>query len=221
MSPENGRFREAQSQAKSSLRFINDLSLGRMVSNGKRLSGPLPEELPERFDPKKTWRPIDEQVRPDMDLASYEAHLVQRAFQYTGFFLLTFGSLQVAALMFCKGWLRAVAALPLIVMVPIVIAGANPNSHRDGSLYGLVVYVPYLPVMVYLAVVLGVGIFWGEGLAQDGGGASGGDVRKYTNEESLARHSYCSVFTGGDRCLDTDAHSLRVTRRGGLSLRGW
>ena len=94
-----------------------------------------------------------------MDPASYEAHLAQRAFQYTGFFLLTYGSLQVAALVFCNGWLRAVAALPLIVMVPVIIAGANPNNHGNGSLYGLVIYVPYLPVMIYLAVVLGVGIF--------------------------------------------------------------
>jgi hypothetical protein len=78
-----------------------------------------------------------------MDPASYEAYLMHRAFQYTVFFLLTYGSLQVVAFIFCKGWLRAVAALPLIVMVPIIIAGANPDSHRDGSLYGLVVYVPY------------------------------------------------------------------------------
>jgi hypothetical protein len=94
-----------------------------------------------------------------MDPASYETHLVQTAFQYTRFFLLTYGSLQVAAIVFCKGWLRAVAVLPLIVMVPIIISGANPRSHADGSLYGLVMYVPYLPVMIYLAVILGAGIF--------------------------------------------------------------
>ena len=94
-----------------------------------------------------------------MDPATYEAHLVQRAVEYTALFLLTYGPLQVAALVFCKRWLRAVAALPLIVMVPIIISGANPNSHGDGSLYGLVIYVPYLPVMIYLAAILGVGIF--------------------------------------------------------------
>jgi hypothetical protein len=94
-----------------------------------------------------------------MDPASYETHLVQTAFQYTRFFLLTYGPLQAAAIVFCKGWLRALAALPLIVMVPIIICGANPKSHADGSLYGLVMYVPYLPVMIYLALILGGGIF--------------------------------------------------------------
>ena len=40
-----------------------------------------------------------------MDPASYETHLVQTAFQYTRFFLLTYGPLQAAAIVFCKGWL--------------------------------------------------------------------------------------------------------------------
>ncbi len=90
-----------------------------------------------------------------MDAASYEAHLVQTAFRITAFFLLTYGSLQVAAIVCCKRWLRAAAALPLIVTVPIIIVGANPNSHGDGSLYGLVIYFPYLPVMIYLVAILG------------------------------------------------------------------
>ena len=36
-----------------------------------------------------------------MDPASYETHLAKTALQYTVFFLLTYGSLQVAALVFC------------------------------------------------------------------------------------------------------------------------
>ena len=94
-----------------------------------------------------------------MDAASYEAHLVRTASRVTAFLLLTYGPLQMAALVCCKRWLCAAAALPLIVMVPIIISGADPNSHRDGSLYGLFIYFPYLPVMFYLAAILGVGIF--------------------------------------------------------------
>ena len=146
-----------------SLPSINDLPLDRIVPGGKWASPRFAKELSERVGRYQALKMLGDQriekVRPLMDPASYEAHLVQTAFRYTGFFLLTYGALQVAALVFSKGWLRAVAALPLIVMVPIIISGANPNSHQDGSLYGLVIYVPYLPVMIFLAVVLGIGIF--------------------------------------------------------------
>jgi hypothetical protein len=52
------------------------------------------------------------EVRSLMDAASYEAHLMQTAFRVTAFLLLTYGPLQVAAIVCCKRWLRAVAVPP-------------------------------------------------------------------------------------------------------------
>lgn len=42
------------------------------------------------------------------------------------------------------------AALPLPFMIPIIVAGFQPSAYRDGSLYGMYFYCPYLPAMIYL-----------------------------------------------------------------------
>ena len=53
---------------------------------------------------------------------------------------------------------RIVAALPLILMLPVIYAGMNRDAYRDGSLYGLVFYFPYAPTMVYLAFFVFAGL---------------------------------------------------------------
>ncbi len=39
-------------------------------------------------------------------------------------------------------------------MVPMIICGLQPSNFRDGSLYKLGFFCPYLPAMVYLVAVL-------------------------------------------------------------------
>lgn len=87
-----------------------------------------------------------------MDPAQYEAHLGDMMFRTMRFMLVTYVPLQVAAIVMMKRlpW-RIVAALPLIPMLPVIYAGMDRDAYRDGSLYGLVFYFPYAPVMVYLA----------------------------------------------------------------------
>lgn len=87
-----------------------------------------------------------------MDPAQYEAQLWDLMFRTMRFMLVTYVPLQVAAIVIMKRltW-RIVAALPLIPMLPVIYAGMNRDAYRDGSLYGLVFYFPYAPVMVYLA----------------------------------------------------------------------
>jgi len=86
--------------------------------------------------------------------ARYEAQLRQTAWWTVLFLLLTYGPLQVAALWRSTGWKRIAAALPLLVMTPLIVAGGNPNTHRDGSLYGLYIVCPFLPVLIYLMGIL-------------------------------------------------------------------
>jgi hypothetical protein len=86
--------------------------------------------------------------------ARYEDWLVQLAIRTTVFWLVTYVPLQAVALWRCTGWKRLAASLPLLPMAPILIAGANPNAHRDGSLYGMYVLCPFVPVALYLVGLL-------------------------------------------------------------------
>lgn len=49
------------------------------------------------------------------------------------------------------------AALPLLFMVPMIIAGLQPSDYHSGSLYGMFFICPYLPAMIYLVAVSSVG----------------------------------------------------------------
>ncbi len=49
------------------------------------------------------------------------------------------------------------AALPLLFMVPMIVAGLQPSAYRSGSLYGMFFFCPYLPAMIYLVAVASVG----------------------------------------------------------------
>ncbi|MBC8872530.1 MAG: hypothetical protein H8E44_24110 [Planctomycetes bacterium] len=90
----------------------------------------------------------------------YEAGLSDAMVRTMGFMLITYVPLQVAAVVMMKRLLwRIAAALPLIPMLPVIYVGFNLDTYRDGSLYGLAFYFPYAPAMVYLAAILGVGIF--------------------------------------------------------------
>lgn len=113
-----------------------------------------------------------------MNPAQYEAQLWDLMFRTMGFMLVTYVPLQVAAIVIMKRlpW-RIVAALPLIPMLPVIYAGMNRDAYRDGSLYGLVVYFPYAPVMLYLAIV-----FFG-GLASRSANANQPDTEKTTSGE--------------------------------------
>ncbi len=71
-----------------------------------------------------------------------------------GFLCVTYLPLQFIALRTCRGAARITAALPLLVMVPMIICGLQPSNFRDGSLYKLGFFCPYLPAMVYLVAVL-------------------------------------------------------------------
>lgn len=96
----------------------------------------------------------------DHDLAArYQAHLWEQVFQISGFLLITYVPLQAAAIWAMKRpmW-RIAAGLPVLPMLPVIILGMQPNTHRDGSLYGLLLMMVYGPVMVYLAIVLVVGL---------------------------------------------------------------
>ena len=94
-----------------------------------------------------------------MDPAQYEAQLWDLMFRTMRFMLVTYVPLQVAAIVMMKRlpW-RIVAALPLIPMLPVIYAGMDRDAYRDGSLYGLVFYFPYAPVMLYLAIVFFAGL---------------------------------------------------------------
>ena len=49
------------------------------------------------------------------------------------------------------------AALPLLFMVPMIIAGLQPSAYHSGSLYGMFFICPYLPAIIYLVAVSSVG----------------------------------------------------------------
>ncbi|MDA1051416.1 MAG: hypothetical protein O3C40_13170 [Planctomycetota bacterium] len=94
-----------------------------------------------------------------MNPDQYEAHLWAMMYRTMGFMLMTYVPLQVAAILMMKRlpW-RIAAALPLIPMLPVIYAGMDRDAYRDGSLYGLVFYFPYAPVMVYLAILIFAGL---------------------------------------------------------------
>lgn len=70
-----------------------------------------------------------------------------------GFLCVTYLPVQFFALWKLRGGRRAMAALPLLFMVPMIVAGLQPAAYRDGSLYGMYFLCPYLPAMVYLLAV--------------------------------------------------------------------
>ena len=71
-----------------------------------------------------------------------------------GLLCATYLPLQFIALWRCRGAARVAAALPLLVMLPLIVVGLQPSNYRDGSLYKLGFFCPYLPVMIYLVAVL-------------------------------------------------------------------
>ena len=74
-----------------------------------------------------------------------------------GFLGITYVPLQCVVLWKCRGAARVAAALPLLFMVPMIIAGLQPSSYHSGSLYGMFFFCPYLPAMIYLIAVSSVG----------------------------------------------------------------
>lgn len=94
-----------------------------------------------------------------MNPDQYDAHLWDTMFRTMRFMLVTYAPLQVAAIVMMKRlpW-RIAAALPLIPMLPVIYAGMDRDVYRDGSLYGLVFYFPYAPVMIYLALFFFAGL---------------------------------------------------------------
>ena len=66
----------------------------------------------------------------------------------------TYLPLQAFALWRRRGATRLAAAMPLLVMIPLIIAGLLPSNYEDGSLYKLGFFCPYLPVMIYLVMIL-------------------------------------------------------------------
>ncbi len=74
-----------------------------------------------------------------------------------GFLGITYLPVQCVALWQSRGTKRVAAAVPLLFMVPIIIAGLKPSAYRSGSLYGMFFICPYLPTMIYLLAVSSVG----------------------------------------------------------------
>lgn len=74
-----------------------------------------------------------------------------------GFLGITYVPLQCVVLWKCRGAARVAAALPLLFMVPMIVAGLQPSAYRSGSLYGMFFFCPYLPAMIYLVAVASVG----------------------------------------------------------------
>ena len=96
----------------------------------------------------------------DHDLAArYQAHLWEQVFQVIGFLLITYVPLQAAAIWAVRHPLgRLAAGLPMLAMLPVIISGMQPNTHRDGSLYGILLMIVYVPVMISLAIALFAGL---------------------------------------------------------------
>lgn len=96
----------------------------------------------------------------DPDLAArYQARLGQEAFEIGCFLLFTYVPLQAAAIWSMRHTIARIAAgLPILPMLPVIISGVQPNTHRDGSLYGILLMGAYGPAMVYLAIFLVVGL---------------------------------------------------------------
>ena len=70
---------------------------------------------------------------------------------------ITYVPLQCVVLWKCRGAARVAAALPLLFMVPMIIAGLQPSAYHSGSLYGMFFICPYLPAMIYLVAVSSAG----------------------------------------------------------------
>ncbi len=84
------------------------------------------------------------------------------------FLLLTYVPLQIAAIWAVQHPAARIAAgLPIVPMFPVMITGLQPQTHRDGSLYGLLLMMVYVPAMLYLAA------FLLSGLASRGAKANG------------------------------------------------
>ncbi len=92
-------------------------------------------------------------------VARYEAHLWEQVFQVMGFLLITYVPLQAAAIWAVKHpAARFAAGLPIVPMLPVIITGIQPNSHRDGSLYGMLLMIVFVPAMLYLVLFLIAGL---------------------------------------------------------------
>jgi ribosomal protein L37AE/L43A len=70
-----------------------------------------------------------------------------------GFLCATYLPVQFLALRKLRGAARVAAAVPLLFMAPMIVAGLRPEAYRDGSLYMMYFGCPYLPVMIYLLAV--------------------------------------------------------------------
>jgi hypothetical protein len=81
-----------------------------------------------------------------------EPWIVERMLWNVGFLCATYVPLQVAALWRQRGINRIAAAAPLLFMVPMIIGACSPDAYRDGSLFGMYFFCPYLPAMLYLSI---------------------------------------------------------------------
>lgn len=91
--------------------------------------------------------------------ARYESHLWEQVFQVIGFLLITYVPLQTAAIWAVKHPIaRLAAGLPILPMLPVIITGIQPNTHRDGSLFGILLMMVFVPSMLYLAIFLFSGL---------------------------------------------------------------
>ncbi|MDZ4686111.1 MAG: hypothetical protein SH850_13670 [Planctomycetaceae bacterium] len=70
-----------------------------------------------------------------------------------GFLCVTYLPLQCVALWKCRGVARVAAALPILVMIPMLYGAVQPLNYDDGSLFGMYFVCPYLPAMIYLVAV--------------------------------------------------------------------
>jgi hypothetical protein len=91
--------------------------------------------------------------------ARYESHLWEQVFQVMGFLLVTYIPLQSAAIWAVKHPIaRLAAGLPMLPMLPVIVSGMQPNTHRDGSLYGILLMMVFAPSMIYLTIFLFSGL---------------------------------------------------------------
>jgi hypothetical protein len=82
-----------------------------------------------------------------------ETWIWPRLIASVAFLCVTYIPLQIAAIWRQRGFGRVGAVLPLLVMVPMIYGACQPAAYRDGSLFGMYFFCPYLPVMLYLAAL--------------------------------------------------------------------
>jgi len=82
-----------------------------------------------------------------------EPWMWQQMLWTVGFLCVTYLPLQCVALWKCRGVARVAAALPLLVMIPMLYGALQPLNYHDGSLFGMFFVCPYLPAIIYLVAV--------------------------------------------------------------------